>query len=581
MVFHPPEWVPQMPSIPDSTPILDFLLQEKFGRHKLSQSHSPFVCGISGREYSVHEVSERTTLIAKGLLKSLEWEIDSRKQWEKVVGVFAFNSIDTLPVAWAVQRLNGIVTPVNAMSTAEELTSQLRSAGAKALFTCASLLPTAIRAADVVGIPRRHIFLLEVATDQENYSSSYFKTASRLAAEGQSLPPLEPIGWSPGQAKTQVAFLCYSSGTSGTPKGVLISHYNVISNIIQMHATERSVRKERLHSTRSTELDVGICVLPLSHIYALVAIAHTSFYRGDKCVIMPRYEINGFLQAIEMFKVSLLYLVPPIVLNILQSPTLVSKYDLGTISAVFTAAVPLGKEMALALEQVFPQWKIRQAYGLTESCVVATNSVETDISPGSSGSLISGYEAKLLTPDGIEITALDTPGELYLRSPSITSLGYFRNPEASKETFLEEGWLRTGDEAMFRLSEKGNEHLWITDRLKELIKYQGFQVAPSEIESHLLAHIAVADVCVIPIPDSRTGETPKAYVVKAGDCQGIDDVSLGEILKVHVQEEKARYKWLKEIAFVDRIPKSATGKTLRNVVKEWERSLRRHEGPRL
>ncbi|EMD85583.1 hypothetical protein COCC4DRAFT_151733 [Bipolaris maydis ATCC 48331] len=573
MVFRPPKWVPQMPSIPDSTPILDFLLQEEFGRHKISQSHPPLVCGISGREYSVPEVSKRTISIAKSLLKSLEWEVNSGTQWEKVVGVFAFNSIDTLPVAWAVQRLNGIVTPVNAISTAEELTSQLRSSGAKALFTCASLLSTALKAADIVGIPRRHIFLLEVAADQPNHGSIYFRTASKLAAEGQSLPPLEPIGWSPGQAKTQVAFLCYSSGTSGTPKGVLISHYNVISNIIQMHTTERSVRKERLSLARSTELDIGICVLPLSHIYALVAIAHTSFYRGDKCVIMPKYEINSFLQAIEMFKVSLLYLVPPIVLNILQSPTLVSKYDLSTISAVFTAAAPLGKEMALALEQAFPQWKIRQAYGFT---------VENDISPGSSGSLVSGYEAKLLTPDGIEITALDVPGELYLRSPSITSLGYFRNNQASKETFLEDGWLRTGDEAMFRLSEQGkNEHLWITDRLKELIKVNGLQVAPSEIESHLLSHIAVADVCVIPIPDLRTGEALKAYIVKAEDCRGIDDVSLGEILKVHVQEEKARYKWLKEIAFVDRIPKSGTGKILRNAVKEWERSLRRQDGPRL
>ncbi|XP_014553703.1 hypothetical protein COCVIDRAFT_107042 [Bipolaris victoriae FI3] len=582
MVFHPPKWVPQMPLIPDSTSIFDFLLQEKYGRHKLSQSHRPFVCGISGRGYNVHEVSQRTTLIAKGLLKSLEWEVNSGTQWEKVVGIFAFNSIDTLPVAWAVQRLNGIVTPVNAMSTAEELTSQLRSAGAKALFTCASLLSTAIKAADIVGIPRRHIFLLEVATDQRNNGSCYFKTASRLAAEGQSLPPLQPITWSPGQAKSQVAFLCYSSGTSGTPKGVLISHYNVISNIIQMHATERSIRKERLHSAHKTELDIGICVLPLSHIYALVAIAHTSLYRGDQCVIMPKYEINGFLQAIEMFRVSILYLVPPIILNLLQSPALVSKYDVSTISAVFTAAAPLGKEMALALEQAFPQWKIRQAYGLTESCVVATNSVENDISPGSSGSLISGYEAKLLTPDGTEITTLDTPGELYLRSPSITSLGYFQNNQASKETFLADGWLRTGDEAMFRLSEQGkNEHLWITDRLKELIKVNGFQVAPSEIESHLLAHIAVADVCVIPVPDLRTGEAPKAYVVKAGDCRGIDDVSLGEILKLHVQEEKARYKWLKDIAFVDKIPKSGTGKILRNVVKEWEKGLRRHEGPRL
>jgi acyl-CoA synthetase (AMP-forming)/AMP-acid ligase II len=217
--------------------------------------------------------------------------------------------IDTLPVAWAIHRLNGIVTPANPAYTVDELAYQLKSAGAKALSTCIPLLSTAIKAADKVGIPRKHIFLFELPTDQPSRGFEYFSTVSKLVAEGQTLPELELLKWAPGQARTQIAFLCYSSGTSGLPKGVMISHFNIIANVIQVETTERGIRQERLKSGRKTDLDVGLCLLPLSHIYALVAIVHISVYRGDKCVVLPKFDMTHYPQAIEKFRISILYIV--------------------------------------------------------------------------------------------------------------------------------------------------------------------------------------------------------------------------------------------------------------------------------
>ncbi|KAL9590718.1 MAG: hypothetical protein Q9203_000514, partial [Teloschistes exilis] len=257
------------------------------------------------------------------------------------------------------------------------------------------------------------------------------------------------------------------------------------------------------------------------------------------------------------------------------------KYDLRSVQCIFTGAAPLGKETAESLQEQYPTWKIRQGYGLTETATVICSSPPNDIWFGSSGSLLPMVEARIMSADGTEITAYDQPGELVVRSPSVV-LGYLNNDEANRETF-EDGWMRTGDVALFRKHLNGAEHCFIVDRMKELIKVKGMQVAPAELESHLLTHPAVVDCAVISVPDEAAGELPKAFVVKSPSV-GLEenDRMLIRDIQKHVEKDKARHKWLKGgVTFLPEIPKSPSGKILRRMLKDKERESRRQQGPKL
>lgn len=254
----------------------------------------------------------------------------------------------------------------------------------------------------------------------------------------------------------------------------MISHYNVIANTIQVCTFEQNSRNlRRKGPTDKAYLENVLGVLPMSHIYGLVLIAHCSTWRGDSVVVLPKFDFEQCLNTIQNHKINTLFLVPPVIILFTQRASALSKYDLSSVRAIFTGAAPLGRETAEALWKIFPNWIIRQGYGLTETCVVVSSSIETDIWLGSSGSLLPGVETRIVTTDCKEITSLDTSGELWVKSPSLT-LGYLNNEKANRETFVleEDGsrWLRTGDEAVFRKAPSGYEHLFIVDRIKELIK---------------------------------------------------------------------------------------------------------------
>ena len=263
-----------------------------------------------------------------------------------------------------------------------------------------------------------------------------------------------------------------------------------------------------------------------------------------------------------------------------KNKTTLEKYDLRSVKSIFSGAAPLGAETLEDLQSQYPAWTVRQGYGkprlteshtglcwlilhlgLTETSTVVSSTPFHDVFPGSSGLLLPSYQARIVSTDGTEITAYDQPGELVVKSPSVV-LGYLNNPQANKETF-QDGWMRTGDEAVVRKSPQGNEHIFIVDRIKELIKVKvrmrenmvgnqansftkGFQVAPAELEAHLLTHPAVGDAAVIPIPDDAAGELPKAYIVKSSSV-GLEDNDrmLIREIKKHVEDHKARHKWLK------------------------------------
>jgi acyl-CoA synthetase (AMP-forming)/AMP-acid ligase II len=467
MVFYPPENVPKDIEVPDSIPICDFMLKEEHGRKPLAKSWDPYVCGITGASFSMQEQADRVKYLARSLSKELGWKVNEGDEYSKVAGVFALNTVDIMTLSWAIHRLNGVSSPANAAYSAEELNYQLTNSGCQCLFTVLPLLDTALKAAEKAKIPRSKVYICEMPGDKD-YPPE-FKRLSQLTKAGESLPEVEPLKWTKGQGARQTAFLCYSSGTSGLPKGVMISHRNVIANTLQITAFDAPGR-DMIGGPGYQDVALGL--LPQSHIYGLIVICHASTYRGDKVIILPKFEMQSYLTAIQKYKINTLYIVPPIIINMVKNRPTLSKFDLTSVKQIFTGAAPLGKETAEDLSTQYPEWKVRQGYGMTETCTVVCSTNPSDIWFGSSGCLLPGYEAKVVTPEGNEITGYNQPGELLVKSPSVV-LGYLKNEKATQETFVDmaEGrFCRTGDEVEIRKSEQGNEHIWVVDRIKELIK---------------------------------------------------------------------------------------------------------------
>ncbi|KAJ9647375.1 uncharacterized protein PV06_00093 [Exophiala oligosperma] len=579
MVFYPAPWLPKLPEIPDTVPICEFMFDEQYGRRPYAESWDTYTCGLTGKSISATQQRERFEKLARALSRELGWKVNEGSEYDKVVGVFALNTIDIMTLSWAIHRMNGVSSPANAAYSADELRHQLTNSGATVLFTVMPLLETALEAAAKANIPRSKVYICEMPNDPP--IPKEFKTLGQLVKEGESLPELEPIKWSKGQGARQTAFLCYSSGTSGLPKGVMISHRNVIANTVQITLYDKPARE----AVAPGYHDIALGLLPQSHIYGLIVTSHASTYRGDQVIILPKFDLQHYLNSIQTYKINTLYIVPPIIIAMVKQQQLLQKFDLSSVRCIFTGAAPLGEETAQELAAQYPKWIIRQGYGLTETCTVVCSTSPADVWFGSSGCLVPGYEAKILSIEGNEITGYNQRGELLVKSPSVV-LGYLKNEKATKETFVDmpEGrFMRTGDEVEIRVSPKGNEHIWVVDRIKELIKVKGLQVAPAELESCLLNHPAVADCAVIPVPDERAGEVPKAFVVKSQSV-GLEesDAMVKRSIAKHVEKEKARHKWLAGgIEFIDVIPKSASGKILRRLLRDQEREKRKKAGAKL
>ncbi|KAF5550404.1 phenylacetyl ligase [Fusarium napiforme] len=560
---------------PDFISVAEFMSSEEYGRYPIAKARHPYTCGLTGKTRTAEEVIRREDLLARGIGKALQFDSQSGSEWDRVCVIFSLNTIDYILLTHSIHRLNGIASLSSAALSASELEHQLRASRARAIFTCAPLLETALKATEAVGISRQNVFLLPVPGDTSTHG---FKTIDDLIQDGEKLPELPPLQWSKGQGARQTAYLLYSSGTSGLPKPVMLSHYNIISGITQTCTFDSVSRK-----ADGIDTQVMLGVLPFSHVFGLMLITHLGTYRGDEIIVMPRFEFEPFLAAVSRFKIQQLPIVPPIVIQMLDRRELCRKYDLNSVRFVYTGAAPLGKETVDDLLSLYPKWRLGQGYGMTETATVFIQSSEHDTQVGTTGSLLPAAKARIVDPDGKEITEYEKPGELLIQSPTV-SLGYFNNPKATAETFFEDTdgrWIRTGDEVLVRISESGNEHFVVVDRVKELIKVKGHQVAPAELESHLLTHPAVSDCAVIQIPDARAGEVPKAFVVKANRTSQSDE-HLARDIQRYVEEHKARYKWLKGgVEFIDAIPKSPTGKILRRKLRDREREARKLRGAKL
>ena len=346
----------------------------------------------------------------------------------------------------------------------------------------------------------------------------------------------------------------------------MISHRNIIANIIQMTLFESTFRP-------ADHRDVILGLLPQSHIYSIILTTHCPVFRGDTVVTMAKFELMSLIKAVKRFQMTCLYVVPPMLIALAkqgaQAPD-PTTFDLPSVRRIFCGAAPLSEELTSQIRDRYPGVLLGQGYGMTEAATVIASHPGV-VYDGSSGCVVPGLEVRLIDGDGNDVEGPDQPGELWVKGPNVT-LGYFHNEKATQDTFGG-GWLRSGDVGEFRLHpETGDAHLFIVDRVKELIKVSGFQVAPAELEGHLLGHPFVADCAIIPVPNDRSGEVPKAVVVLSKDAN-VDHRTAQKQIESWVAEHKSKHKHLRGgVEFVPEIPKSPSGKILRRFLRDREKA---------
>jgi acyl-CoA synthetase (AMP-forming)/AMP-acid ligase II len=507
--------------IPD-VPLTDFVL----GRAGGLGEKPALIDGPSDRRITYAQLAESVRTVAAGLAERGFGKGD-------VFAHYAPNLPEYAVAFHAVASVGGVSTTVNPLFTADELTVQLRHCGARLLVTVPDQLEKATAAAERAGVEETFVY-------GEAEGATPF--ASLLQAVGE--PPEVAI-----DPPEDVVALPYSSGTTGLPKGVMLTHRNLVANICQTIAHQRLREDDRI-----------IAVLPFFHIYGLVVLMNMPLYRGATIVTMPRFDLPEFLRVLQQYRITRAWVVPPIVLALAKQP-LVDEFDLSSLEFMLSGAAPLSAELEVACGKRLG-CRMLQGYGLTETSPT-THSVPDDLAgqmPGSIGPAVPNTDCRIVDVLTGEGAPAGEPGELCIRGPQVMK-GYLNDPEATARTIDPEGWLHTGDVA--RADEQGSVR--IVDRVKELIKYKGYQVAPAELEGLLLTHPAIADAAVIGLPDEQAGEVPKAFVVPSGTLTP-------EEVSAFVAERVAPYKKIRAIEFIDEIPKTPSGKVLRRVLIERERA---------
>ncbi|GBG36530.1 AMP-binding protein [Mycobacterium montefiorense] len=450
-----------------------------------------------------------------------------------VVGLLSPNSSAFAAALHGILRVGATATPINVLFTVDEIVRQLRDSGARLLITAPRLRAQAEEAASAAGISGSDVVLLDI---DEHASPT-----------GSCSPDVD---FDPA---THVAVLPYSSGTTGKPKGVMLTHRNLVANVAQLHPVSGVGPDETL-----------IAVVPFFHSYGLTGLLCAALRDRARLIVMPAFDLGEFLTAIQDYRCTQAYIAPPVAVALAKDP-MVDSFDLSSLHTLTSAAAPLDEELAKAVMQRLGCCVV-QAYGMTElspaSHVIPLEGRHPagTVAPVSScGWTVPNSESKLVdieTGDEIPVpsSGFSESGELCFRGPNVMA-GYLGNAAATAEIIDADGFLHTGDLA--RVDAQGC--VYIVDRLKELIKYKGYQVAPAELEALLLTHPGIADVAVVGVIHNSSGEEiPKAFVVRQDGVA----LSKGQVIDF-VAEKVAPFKKIRQVEFVDKIPKSPTGKILR------------------
>jgi acyl-CoA synthetase (AMP-forming)/AMP-acid ligase II len=479
------------------------------------------VISPDGREYTFSQIHEWSRRVGRFLQEKGVAKGDR-------VGLFSTNCPEYFVAFFGVLHAGAVVTPLNSMYREREVHHQMADSGATTLLAGRGMLPVAEAAA--VELPDlKALYCLDDLWE--------------WAAE--SPPEPLPVNIDPEE---DLAVLPYSSGTTGLPKGVMLTHFNITSNI-----------RQALTLGYTTSYTVAIDFLPFYHIYGLTVLMNCGLVVGETQVVVPSFNPELIMSLIEKHKVTDMFVVPPALLIMLNHPSF-GKYDTSSLKFIYAGAAPLPAELGDQARRAF-KCALVEAYGLTETSPVINTPPTHMIRAGSVGPPTADTEEKIVDLDTDEELATGQVGELLVKGPQIMK-GYWNQPEATAETLTDDGWLRTGDIAY--ADEIGYIH--IVDRKKEMIKYKGYQIAPAELESLLLEHPAVLDAAVIPKRQADGGETPKAFVVlRAGANATCEEI------QAFIEERVAPYKKIRDMEFVGVIPKSLSGKILRRELIEKER----------
>ncbi|KAJ7182711.1 amp dependent CoA ligase [Mycena crocata] len=570
---------PILVSPPDDLTVPQFLLDSIYRHVTRPRRLADTPCLIdddTGQKIFLEELRARTQYIAAAM--SFHWKIDYG------------------PCVWAVHRLGGIVATLGPMLTTEELVHQFRIAMPSIIFLHTTSLASVLQAAAAVGFQSERIVIIDTIG---SCGPAGFKNLDNLIHEGPSLPAFLEKKLGPGEAKTAVAFLAPSSGTTGTQKAsilpsqnhsshqsywqvVAISHYNVISIVIQSATFNRINEPYAPMAERRFRLgDVCCGFLPLYHIYGLVYNLHYMIYAGLTLVLAPKFNFEKFLASIERYRITHLTLVPPQAVLLCKHPA-VRHYDLSSVRYCIVAAAPLSATLTQELLEVLPNVELGQGYGLTETCGTVsmfplTQKVGT---LGSGGQLLPGTVAKVVKPDGTLAKELEA-GELYVKGGQV-ALGYYGNEKATKEAFID-GWLKTGDQVYFQDRDifvvehttNNNKEKLISLKVTKILADEPLTRTTPFINKGLVTHPDVADAAVLGVPNDYSGELPMAFIVlqpKLATAVAKSELFADEIrasIFKHVADVKSKHKWLTGgIHFTDVIPRNPSGKILRRLLRE-------------
>ncbi|KAH8555263.1 hypothetical protein BGW37DRAFT_511373 [Umbelopsis sp. PMI_123] len=464
----------------------------------------------------------------------------------QTVAIFSPNQVDYSAVMFGIVAAGGTVALVNGLYNVQELKYHLQESDASVLVCHTDNVSTALEAADLAGIPRSRVLLFgdKAVNGIQPYTSV-------LVGEKRA----KHIKYTAEEAKNVIAYLPFSSGTTGKAKGVMLTHANIVSNILQFTAVQ-------LHNTDVKQQKM-IGVVPFYHArnsYGLTCLLQAPLYWGVPIITFPRFELISFCTAIQSHRVTIGLLVPPILVLLAKHPE-VGKYDFSSLREILCGAAPLSADLARDVRNRLGGAIVKQGYGMSEASPAVTLEETDAVVDGSVGILLPSMEAKIVDENGNEV-GNNERGELWMKGPNIM-LGYHKRKEETLNTIDSEGYLHSGDVAI----RDDNGHFYIVDRIKELIKYKGFQVPPAELEALLLKHPKVLDCAVIGIQFSENAtELPRAYVVVPQDVPRNENTA--QELRDYVTKNVIDYKRLRGgVIFVDEIPKLASGKILRRVLR--------------